>query len=212
MDKLDVDKQFRDDEGKIDVLKLYDAYYDCIFRYVLNRTGDVEVARDISADVFFKVHRSRWKFMFTGAPVTAWLYRIAGNEVITWQRKKKYRPVALERELQRLDILPLSLRGDLREEINDVQAKVNRNTAFHKVNKYVEKLPNKYQEVIVLRYLEEKSIKEIATLLGKKEGTIKSLISRGISHLRRSTRTEKDFFLQNGLLVEASPNEGVNLT
>ena len=47
-------------------------------------------------------------------------------------------------------------------------------------------MPVKYQEVIALKYFEEKSIKEISEILGKKEGTIKSLISRGLQKLRDS--------------------------
>ena len=210
MNTQDEGKQYLDENGKLDVLKLYDTYYDDIYRYVLNRMGDVELARDITADVFFKVHRSRWKYVFTGAPVSAWLYRIAGNEVISFHRKSKRQPLALDRELQTHDIPPMALRGDLQEEIHAAQEKVNRNAAFQRVNLQLKKLPNKYQEVIVLRFLEEKSIREISRLLGKKEGTIKSLISRGLSQLKRISYTEKDFFVQNGLLVEASPNDGVN--
>ena len=210
MTKLDVEQQYQDKQGTLDVLKVYDTYYDEIFRYVLNRMGDVEVARDIAADVFFKVHKHRWKYVFTGAPVSAWLYRIAGNEVISFHRKAKYRPLTLDSELQRNEVVPLSLRGDLQEEIQKAQEQVNCNAAFQRVQQQLKKLPNKYQEVIVLRFLEEKSIREISLLLGKKEGTIKSLISRGITQLKRLSHTDKDFFAQNGLLIEASPHEGVN--
>ena len=205
-----VEMQYQDTDGKIDVLKLYDTYYDAIFRYVLNRTGDAEVSRDIAAEVFFKVHRHRWKYVFTGAPISAWLYRIAGNEVTTWQRRCKYRPVDLDNALQRNGVLPASLRGDLQEEIHAAQALVDQNAAFSRVLMQMKKLPSKYQEVIVLRFLEEKSIREISILLGKKEGTVKSLVSRGLTLLRRMTGNEKELFSANGLLVNTSPNEGVN--
>ncbi|MBN2716673.1 MAG: RNA polymerase sigma factor [Deltaproteobacteria bacterium] len=210
MKRQDDEKLYQDALGKIDVLKLYDTYYDDIFRYVLNRTGDVEMSRDITADVFFKVYRHRWKYVFTSAPVSAWLYRIAGNEVVSAHRNTTRRPLLLDGELQHSDVVPVALRGDLQEEIQQAQEQVNRNAAFQRVNQQLKKLPSKYQEVIVLRYLEEKSIKEIALLLGKREGTVKSLISRGISQLKRISFTEKDFFAQNGLLVEARTNEGVN--
>ncbi len=210
MGQQDVERQYRHEDGKIDVLKLYDTYYDAIFRYVLNRTGDVEVSRDIAADVFFKVHRHRRKYVFTGAPVTAWLYRIAGNEVITWQRKRKYRPVELENAMQQNGIFPVALRGDLQEEIQEAQAKVDQNAAFHRVLTHMKRLPAKYQEVIVLRFLEEKSIREISILLGKKEGTVKSLVSRGLTQLRKMTRNRNERLSRTGLLVETSPNEGVN--
>lgn len=55
---------------------------------------------------------------------------------------------------------------------------------FIEVNDFIKKLDIKYQEVISLKYFERKSIKEIAIILKKKEGTIKSLLSRGIDKLK----------------------------
>ena len=54
----------------LDVLALYDAYHKQILRYVLNRTGDVEAARDITAEVFFKAYRGRWRYRVTSAPAS----------------------------------------------------------------------------------------------------------------------------------------------
>ena len=55
---------------------------------------------------------------------------------------------------------------------------------FLKVQKVVQQLPEKYQEVISLKYFEQLTIKEIAVILKKKEGTVKSLLSRGLKRLR----------------------------
>jgi RNA polymerase sigma-70 factor (ECF subfamily) len=52
------------------------------------------------------------------------------------------------------------------------------------VNKHLKELNIKYQEVISLRYFEQRSVKEIAVILDKKEGTVKSLLSRGITKLK----------------------------
>lgn len=205
------EKNVREQNAPFDVMVLYDKYYDKIFRYTLNRTGDVELSRDITADVFLKAHKNRWKFVFTGAPISAWLFKIAGNEIISFARKRKNKPLALETELKRSNIVPLSLRGDLQDEILAAQEKVNQNAIFRRVHKQLCNLPNKYQEVITLRYLEEKSIAEIAFLLGKKPGTVKSLLSRGIAKLKRTSNKKTDVYSQAGLMAEASPKEGVRI-
>lgn len=196
--------------ANIDVLELYDTYQSQIFRYVLHRTGDVEVARDITAEVFFKAHNHRWRFKLTSVPVSAWLFRIAGNEVSSFQRKQKFRPVCLDAALENSDTIPLSLRGDLREEIRQFQSEVERNATFIRVHQKLVALPNKYQEVIVLRYLEEKTIREIADILGKKEGTVRSLISRGMALLRRVVGKTKTATSTNNLLTEVRQEKGAN--
>jgi RNA polymerase sigma-70 factor (ECF subfamily) len=61
---------------------------------------------------------------------------------------------------------------------------------FLKMNESIRKLDVKYQNAISLRFFEQKAMKEIALILGKKEGTVKSLISRGIEKLREDLKSE----------------------
>ena len=72
------------------------------------------------------------------------------------------------------------------EERRRIEEELKNYDDFILIQKKLEKLPVKYQEVIALKYFEEKSIKEISEILGKKEGTVKSLISRGLQKLRDS--------------------------
>jgi RNA polymerase sigma-70 factor (ECF subfamily) len=65
------------------------------------------------------------------------------------------------------------------------QDEVDNNKKYMEVKEALKTLPDKYQEVLVLRFLEEKKISEIASILGKNEGTIKSLISRGVDRLKK---------------------------
>jgi RNA polymerase sigma-70 factor (ECF subfamily) len=194
-----------------DVLQVYDALHTPILRYVANRVGDVEIARDITAEVFFKMYKNRWKYKFTGAPISAWLYRIAGNEINTFYRKQKYKPLRLETALKDTGSLPLSLRGDLQQEISDAQEKADQNSAFTRIHKQLRQLPGKYQDVIVMHYLEEQTVPQIAALLGKKEGTVKSLISRGIAKLRTEAQKSQNRS-EEGLLVPKRPQEGVKVS
>lgn len=77
------------------------------------------------------------------------------------------------------------LRGyDDVDDKQSIELEVKHHGEFLKVQKYLAQLDIRYQEVLSLRYFEKKSIIEIAEILGKKEGTVKSLLSRGIEKLR----------------------------
>lgn len=198
----------------MDIFQVYNEFHVKIFRYVLSRVGDVEAARDITAEVFFKMHKNRWKLGLTSTPISAWLFRVAGNEISSFFRKKKYKPLCLEAELDTLKAVPSALRGDLQEEILQAQEQINRNAVYFKIHKQLLKLPNKYQEVIVLHYLEEQTVPEISRLLDKKEGTVKSLISRGVAKLRKIAEAEEEAELLSGagFLVEIGREKKVNVS
>ena len=192
----------------LDALQVYDEFYTRIFRYVLHRVGDVETARDITSEVFLKMVRHRLRFRFTNAPVSAWLFRIAGNEVSSFYRKERGRKVQLEDWDD--GGLPALLKGDLEAELSAAREAVDRNNSFFRVCRRLRKLPEKYQEVIVLHYLEEQTVPQIARLLGKKEGTVKSLISRGIAKLKAAEEREIRAQAAGGILVEEPSRKGVN--
>jgi RNA polymerase sigma-70 factor (ECF subfamily) len=162
---------------------IFEEYYPMILKYTLYRTGNAEVSRDIASEVFFKALRNLWRFRFTGAPFLAWLYRIAGNEIITYFRKNKYRPMSLEAAAEERG-MEFSSREDLQEEIMQAQEQLEANAVFIQVLKALRTMPVIYQEVIALRFLDEHSLKEICGILEKKEGTVKSLLSRGLKMLR----------------------------
>ncbi|HNZ29354.1 MAG TPA: sigma-70 family RNA polymerase sigma factor [Candidatus Goldiibacteriota bacterium] len=165
--------------------ELFDYYFDKIFHYILYRTGNAETARDIAAEVFFKAQKNIKNFRFMGYPFSAWLYRMAGNEIISYFRHKKFEPLSLEAYLEDNKIEGPASRQDLSEEIIKAQELADSNGAYCAVKQALFKLDPLYQEVIVLKFLQEKSIKEICEILGKKEGTVKSLISRALEMIRK---------------------------
>ncbi len=165
--------------------ELFDYYFDKIFHYILYRTGNAETARDIAAEVFFKAQKNIKNFRFMGYPFSAWLYRMAGNEIISYFRHKKFEPLSIEAYLEDNKIGGPASRRDLSEEIIKAQELADSNGAYCAVKQALFKLDPIYQEVIVLKFLQEKSIKEICEILGKKEGTVKSLISRALEMIRK---------------------------
>ena len=164
---------------------LFDTYYQPIFSYVFRRIGDYDTAKDVVSETFLKAYLSIDKFQWKGIPISFWLYRIANNEIQQCFRKKKYTPDSLDLMIETTgwDIIdPVSsLENKLQMER---ELKVDEDFAFFQNE--IKRLPIAYQEVLALKYFEQKSIKEIAMIIDKKEGTIKSLLSRGIDKLRNS--------------------------
>lgn len=188
-DKALVKQALRDPEG---FAKIFDKYYSTIFSYTLKRTAHLQATQDITSEVFFKAYKKLWQFKFIGKPFSAWLYKIATNEINTYFKKGKVSPlpIAFMEELENLAITHNTPELQFITEQEEF-AKHHDLAALYET---IHKLPTKYQEVLALKYFEQKTIAEISQILNKKQGTVKSLISRGITKLEllmqpKSTRT-----------------------
>jgi len=160
---------------------LYDEYYGKIFGYALRRTASVDAAQDITSEVFLKALKNIKRFQWRDIPFPAWLYRIAGNAINNGFRKNK-RIQLLKQELATSTGDPNTF---LAEEIARAEADIQKHEDFLAIHRNISRLPAKYQEVIVLRFFEKKQLKEIAAILGKREGTVKSLLHRALEKLRK---------------------------
>jgi len=165
--------------------KLYDQYYPKIFGYVLRRTANIEAAQDITSETFFKALRKLWQFQWRNISFSSWLYKIASNEINQYFRKAEYKKSASLEELQEQGFEPIST-NDPESELIEAQEQLKQHQDFLEIQVKIVRLPAKYQEVIALRFFEQKQIKEIAEILGKKEGTIKSLLHRAVEQLRET--------------------------
>jgi RNA polymerase sigma-70 factor, ECF subfamily len=164
--------------------RIYEEYYGGIYRYVLKRTGNVKIAEDITSETFFKALKHIGKFKWRNVPFSSWLYRIATNEVNSFFRQGKYKTVSLD-ELDIDSLAPVSP-ADIEAEIEEADNRLQQHADYLQALEQVKKLPIKYQTVIALRFFENKKINEICDILGKKEGTVKSLLSRGLDILRKN--------------------------
>ena len=164
---------------------LYDHYYPRIFGYVLRRTADLEAAQDITSETFFRALRKLWQFRWRNIPFSAWLYRIASNELSQYYRRPEYRKSVSLEQLQEQGFEPVSP-ANPESELIEAQEQLRQHREFLQVQARIVRLPLRYQEVIALRFFEQKQIKEIAEILGKKEGTVKSLLHRAIEKLREA--------------------------
>jgi len=164
---------------------LYEQHYSQIFGYVYRRILHWETAQDITAEVFLKAYKSFWRFRWSTVPIGAWFYRIATNEINMYFRFGNFkRDVSLTELLDRKGCDPPDPTTTDIEKVN-AERELQRSQDFLLVQACLRSLPAKYQDVISLRYFEGKGIREIAEILGKREGTIKSLLSRGLDRIRR---------------------------
>jgi RNA polymerase sigma-70 factor, ECF subfamily len=160
---------------------LYDEYYPKIFGYVLRRTAGAETASDITSEVFLKALENIKNFTWRNIPFSAYLYRIAEHEISNGYRHNR-QLILLKQEIENSAIISAI---SLDDEIIRVEADIQKHEDFLLLHRCIIKLPNIYQEVIILKYFEKKQINEICMILGKREGTVKSLLNRGLKKLKK---------------------------
>ncbi len=163
--------------------EIYNQYYPRIFGYVLKRTANLEAAQDITAETFFKALRKLWQFHWRNVPFSAWLYKIATNETNQYFRKGKHYVSASLNNLIERGYEPISVQTP-ETEYQEAEEQLQQHRDFLACQEKIATLDIKYQEVISLRFFEQKQLKEIGQILGKSEGTVKSLLHRGLEKLR----------------------------
>lgn len=147
-------------------LELYDRYVDRVYAYVSRRAGSRTVAEDVTSAVFEQALTSLPRFEWRGVPFSAWLFRIAANALVDhWKREGRTSPdpppdVPDEREYQ-----------DLERRVSLFQL--------------VDRLPEVQRQVIQMRFVEERSIREVAAALDRSEGAVKQLQLRALENLRK---------------------------
>ena len=156
--------------------EVFKLYYKSIFGYILRRTGDFDDSADIAANTFFKAFTHINNFSYNGISIKVWLYRIATNEI-----NQFFRFIQKHHSLfERFDFVNKEKFSDyLQQDKEEIEAELRKHSQFLTIIKALKTLPNKYQEVISLRYFEGKENKEIVEILNINEGTLKSLLSRG---------------------------------
>jgi RNA polymerase sigma-70 factor (ECF subfamily) len=150
--------------------ELYESNFTRVYAYIAGRVGDRDVAQDLTSDVFHKALAGIQSFEWRGVPFAGWLLRIAANMIVD-RSKRSGREVSGQDDLPHLP--------DLK-----AQPKLEEADRCVQLFRMVEQLPEDQRRVIGLRFAEEKSIREIATELGRSEGAVKQLQFRALQNLR----------------------------
>ncbi len=154
---------------------LYDRYYESIFRYIHRRTADESLAADICSEVFFKAMQKLGKYEFKGVPFSAWLYRIASNEITQhFRNTQKNRTVSVE-----TTALP-----EIMEEMGDLEV-LEQDHFREALIPCLNELKPRDLEIIELRFFEQRPFKEIANLLEITESSCKMRTYRVLERLKK---------------------------
>ena len=142
--------------------QLYEEYFDKIYRYITLKIGNQTEAEDLTQQVFVKALQSISSFRWKGIPFSAWLFRIAHNQVVDYFRKeKKYTTTPLDESL--------------RDGAIDPQLAVEQKLDIEQLILATKQLTKAQREVISLRFAGELPIAQVARIMGKSEGAVKAL-------------------------------------
>lgn len=167
-DLVQLAKQDKDAFGEI-----YERYLTKIYNYIYYRTSNQQDAEDLTAKVFYRALSHIENYVDKGVPFQAWLYRIAHNLVANFHRDKSRRK-----------IIPLDdyVAHTLKSDAPDIQAETSEQKAH--LMEAIHRLPADRQQLILLKFIEQKSNAEIGQIMERTEGAIKSLYHRTLLALR----------------------------
>lgn len=158
---------------------LYERYYKSIFLFVHRRSGNNDVAGDITSQVFLKALNNIHKYKFKGVPFVAWLFRIASNEINMYFRKNAgSRTVSLE------DAGIHRITAEVSDEDEDNKLEL--------LLTAIEKLTDDEITLLELRYFELRSVKEVAYILNQSESNIKVKSHRIIKKIKSLVQSNSD--------------------
>ena len=153
--------------------EFYGLYVKKIYRFIYYKINSKQETEDLTSETFCRA----WQSVVSGSKIKnlkAFIYRIAHNLVVDFYAQKQKAPLELNEELK--ETLPDG--GSLDKNI-DVDLDLEQ------VKRAIKKLPSSYQEILIMRFLDELSISEISQVLGKSKNNIYVLIHRALSVLKK---------------------------
>ena len=149
---------------------LYELHFHRVYAYIARRVGDRHSVEDLTAEVFREALAGIRKFEWRGVPFAAWLLRIASRAVADYWKRNGRETGELKRESEPFE-----------------QAEIERSAMLFQL---VDRLPEAQFRVIHMRFVEQKSIREIARELDRSEGAVKQLQLRALENLRAQMEGE----------------------
>ncbi len=157
--------------------EIYDLFLDKVYRFVYFRVGSREDAEDLTEQIFLKVFKNLKNYHWDGVPFAAWLFRIARNHLTDHYRRRRSE-VSLTAAVEVADSQPTP--EELSQRHMDQEA----------VTAAMRKLPDSYQEIIILKFIEERENGEISQILQKPVSHVRVLQSRALTKLRQLLNNE----------------------
>ena len=163
--------------------EIYDFYVIRIFRFIYLKTSSRETAEDLASEVFLRY----WKRVRKGIKdkdlsktivndkIGSFLYKISRNLIIDFYRKKEVLTVEIDEEIKE----------KIKDQGEDILAKISAKQEVEEMMKALSEIKSEYREVIILRYIEELSVAEVAEIMGKSGGSVRVSLHRAMKALKR---------------------------
>ncbi|CAM3763642.1 RNA polymerase sigma factor SigW [Marinicrinis lubricantis] len=161
--------------------ELVDLYKDKIYHLGYRMLGNAHEAEDIVQETFLRVYRSL-KSYDPSHKFSTWIYRIGTNLCIDRLRKRKFHAFSLDADTTEDGLDGYSMLAS--EDLTPEQQITLSETQQH-IRQAIDKMPEKYRSVVVLRYLHDLSLQEISGILGMPVTTVKTRVHRGREYLRK---------------------------
>ncbi|MDP2954040.1 MAG: sigma-70 family RNA polymerase sigma factor [Chloroflexota bacterium] len=162
------------------VARLYESHFERVVRYIAARIGNPSDSEDLASEVFVRALRSVDSFKETGAPMEAWIFKIARNIAVDYLRSKGRRPTPILLD----DAPPLASPDNSFQEIE-------RREEVVLLRQAMQQLTEAQREVLALRFGSEMTSQQAAAVLGKKPTAIREMQSAAIKKLREILRGEQ---------------------
>lgn len=161
--------------------KVYDFYVSRIFRFAYLKTGNKENAEDLTSETFIRFWNYICREKITGETAEPILYRIARNLIIDFYRKKEIPTTEIDE----------AIAGRMADTENDFIARMINREEVKEMMEMLKELKDEYQEIIILRFVEELEIEEIAKITGKSKGSVRVLSHRALKSLEKVMRLKE---------------------
>lgn len=161
--------------------KIYDQHISRIYRFVYLRVSSKDIAQDITSETFTRA----WNKFRADNPEpkvknwTGFLYQIARNLITDFYRERA-----------RVQIISASYASVLTDSSMGLEEKAFLSSEVEQIRSVLVQLGQEQQEVVIWRYIDGLSIREIASILDKPEGTVRVIIHRALKEVRKNLETE----------------------
>lgn len=167
-----------------DFLYLVDRYKGKLMNYIRRLTNiNDDDAEDILQEVFIKVYLNLNDFN-ADLKFSSWIYRITHNQVISSHRRLKARPEGYAVNID--DQAALGLAADI-----DIVAEADLQIMKQNITKVLDRLDQKYRDILILKFLEEKNYQEISDIIRKPLGTVASTINKAKQEFKKELARQK---------------------
>ncbi len=150
--------------------RIYDELVKPVYRYIYYRVEE-SIAEDLTEDTFLKVWQNLKKYKKGKNPFSSWVFKIAHNLVVDYYRQNKTTEMIEE------TIVDTKLESNPHYQADLKLTQI-------RLRKVIRRLPDNYQEIIILKYINELDNKEIAHAVGKSEGAVRTIQFRALDRLK----------------------------